>query len=457
MSATAFSGRRKKLREDIKDGAILFLGNHWSPRNYEANPYHFRQNSHLLYFSGVDLPGAALLILPNGDETLYTPKSDPDDVVWMGSGPTPSERAMMAGVQYVKDFSSLQGEITSLGSKGESVHYLPPYRADHKALISQLLGIAFDQVTQKASPSLSKAVMTLRSIKSEEEVGQIELALSITGLMYAAAKNATKPGIGESVIAGTIEGVALAYNRRQAFLPITTIRGEILHNTSYKNKLKEQDLLLIDSGAESPMGYASDITRTYPVSGRFTQQQREIYQIVLNAQLAVIDAAVPGVTNKELHFIAAGIIASGLVGLGLMKGNVDDIVQSGAHALFFPHGIGHMLGLDVHDMEDLGDMVGYTEGEERSKQFGLSFLRLAKKLEPGFVITVEPGIYFIPELIYRWKAKELFKQYIDYEAVGQYLEFGGIRIEDDILITKDRARVLGPGIPKTISEIEEGS
>jgi Xaa-Pro aminopeptidase len=251
-----------------------------------------------------------------------------------------------------------------------------------------------------------------------------------------------------------MQAKALELGRQQAFTPIVSVRGEVLHNHSYDNTLADGDLLLMDSGAESPHFYASDITRTLPVNGRFTDRQRGIYEIVLAAQMAVIHAASPTHDNKEMHRLAARTIAGGLTALGLMKGNPDDAVEVGAHALFFPHGIGHMMGLDVHDMEDLGDIVGYPEGEERSTQFGLAFLRMTRKLKPGYVITVEPGIYFIPALIDQWRADGKHTEFIDYDRVEEYKGFGGIRIEDDLLITDDGCRVLGPGIPKTVDEVE---
>jgi Xaa-Pro aminopeptidase len=294
-----------------------------------------------------------------------------------------------------------------------------------------------------------------RSIKSDVEIAEIEDALAVTDRMHRACMAAARPGIRECRLAGIIQEIALSSDRQQAYTPIVTVHGEVLHNHSYNNVLEEGQLLLNDSGAESSMYYASDITRTFPVSGRFTAIQAEIYQIVLRMQLATIGTIKPWISYRDVHLGACRILAEGFHTMGLIKGNPADAVEAGAHALFFPHGIGHMLGLDVHDMEDLGDIVGYRKRESRSDQFGLNALRLSRPLEPGFVLTVEPGVYFIPALIERWQRDRLHKDFIDYDKVSALRDFGGIRIEDNILVTSTGAHVLGPGIPKTIPEIEE--
>jgi Xaa-Pro aminopeptidase len=273
--------------------------------------------------------------------------------------------------------------------------------------------------------------------------------------MFRAAMAATRPELTEAAIAAELMKPAIAANRQLAFQPIVTVRGEVLHNESYANTLSAADMMVIDSGAESERWYASDITRSFPVNGRFEPAQRDIYEVVLAAQLAAITTASPGVTNRDVHLVAARTITSGLIDVGLMKGDAAAAVEAGAHALFFPHGIGHMLGLDVHDMEDLGDEVGYPEGESRSTQFGLNALRLARRLEPGFVVTIEPGVYFIPALIDRWRAEGRHADFIRYDKVQAFRGFGGIRIEDDVLITDSGSRVLGPGIPKSVSEVEQ--
>jgi Xaa-Pro aminopeptidase len=439
----------------VSKGAILLLGQDDAPRNYLANTYPFRPDSHFLYYVGTNLPGMATLLLADGSEVLLGPAEDPDDLVWHGPHPVLADHAREAGIGQTAEISTLAQTLSELRTKGEAVHYLSPYRADRALRLAELLGRSVAEVATGVSGELARAVVEQRSVKSEAEVAQIEEALGVTAWMYAAAMGMARPGITEAQVAGAMQGVALAHDRAQCFLPIVTIRGEVLHNNYYGNTLKDGDMLLVDSGAESPCFYASDITRTFPVSGRFSAEQKEIYQVVLNSQLAVIEAASPELTNKQLHLVAAKTIASGLTELGLMRGDPAEAVAQGAHALFFCHGIGHMLGLDVHDMEDLGDAVGYPKGEGRSAQFGLSFLRLAKKLKPGYVITDEPGVYFVPALIDRWAGEKKNEAFIDYEMVERFRHFGGVRIEDDLLITEKGCRVLGPPIAKTVVEIEE--
>ncbi len=454
MNASTFVARREFLRNSVKGGAILFLGQSHSPRTYLANPYPFRQSSHFLYYLGTSQPNLAAVILPDGEPFMFGPPLTPDDLVWHGPQASLADYAAEAGIQKHRDISTLEDFISGLQAKGTEIHYLPPFRGDQTLSLATVLGMPASEVGANASQALARAIVEQRSIKTKEEVAEIENALTITARMHTTAMAITQPGLREAEVAGAIQGVALSHDRAQAFLPIVSIRSEVLHNESYQNIMQEGDLLIIDAGAESPHFYASDITRTIPVKGRYTQDQKAIYQIVLNAQLAVIDAASPKVSNRDLHLIAARTITSGLKDIGLMKGDVEEAVSKGAHALFFCHGIGHMLGLDTHDMEDLGDVVGYPEDQKRSKQFGLSFLRLAKKLKPGFVITDEPGIYFIPSLIDRWTKEKKHQAFIDYAALDHYRSFGGIRIEDDLLITETGCRVLGPGIPKTINEVE---
>jgi Xaa-Pro aminopeptidase len=307
-----------------------------------------------------------------------------------------------------------------------------------------------------SSEALILEVVAQRSIKSTEEIGEMEKASLIAFEMHTAAMRAAKPGLYEREIAGLIEGIALSRGPGVSFPVILSIRGEILHNQFHGNLLKDGDMLINDSGAESEMHYASDITRTFPVNGIFSEKQRSIYEIVLKAQIESINAVSPGKKNKDIHLNCARIIANGLKELGLMKGDVAEAVDKGAHALFFPHGLGHMLGLDVHDMEGLGeDKVGYNETVERSDQFGLAYLRLAKTLHPGYVLTIEPGIYFIPQLIDKWKNENKLNQFIVYSEVDKYRDFGGIRIEDNVVVTDKGHRLIGKPIPKTVKEVEE--
>jgi len=364
------------------------------------------------------------------------------------------EMAREAGIETVEDISRLGVYLTKAGGQGLKIHYLPPYQATSLFRIAELLVIEPGEVTAGASKPLQEAIARQRNAKSEEEIAEIEYALSVSALMYATAMEKARPGVYEYEVAGAMQGVALAHNREQAYPPIVTIHGEVLHNHSYNNVLKDGQLILIDAGVESPRYYASDITRTYPVSGRLSAVQAEVYEIVLRSQLSAIEMIRPGADYKDVHMQVCRVMVDGLKAIGLMKGNTEDAVNAGAHALFFPHGLGHMMGLDVHDMEDLGDLVGYSKERRRSDQFGLRYLRLSRPLELGYVLTVEPGLYFIPALIDRWKQEKLQADFINYDKIEAFRSFGGIRIEDNVVVTRKGARVLGPGIPKTIADIE---
>lgn len=454
MDKSTWQSRRKTLRSAVDGGALLLVGQDETPRNYLANTYPFRQDSHFLYFVGVDQPGYAALVSPDGEEWLFGTPEHPDDLIWHGPHASLADHAATAGIGKVASFAELAPRLRALAAQGVELHYLPPYSAARTIRLAELLGRPVDAISAGASKALVSAVVAMRSRKSASEVAEIEEALGISKAMYEAAYPLVRPGRFEREIAGAMQGVALARDRAQSFNPIVSVRGEVLHNVSTANRLRAGQLLLVDSGTESVHYYASDITRTFPVSGTFTPEQRAVYETVLGAQQAAIAAAGPTLSNRDLHFVAAKRIAEGLKDLGLMKGAVDSAVEAGAHALFFVHGLGHMLGLDVHDMEDLGDAVGYPEGEARSSQFGLAFLRLARRLEPGFVVTVEPGIYFIPALMDRWQAEGRHRDFICYDRLGPFRGFGGIRIEDDLLITESGARVLGPPIPKSVLEVE---
>ncbi|HLP59467.1 MAG TPA: aminopeptidase P family protein, partial [Candidatus Deferrimicrobium sp.] len=423
---------------------------------YPANTYHFRQDSNFLYFFGLDKPGfAGLIDVEESKDYLYGEDFTIDDVIWMGPQPSVKELAEEVGVFHTGAPAQLSEKLKDAVSKNRKVHFLPPYRAENTIQLEKLLGISCSEMKANASVDLIKAVVEQRSVKSELEVNEIIAALDISSEMYAIIMDMAKPGIYEREIAGKIAGIVGAHGANISFPIILSIHGETLHNHSHHNLLKENNLLVADSGAELPLHYASDITRTFPVGGRFTPGQKEIYQVLLNAQLAAIEAIKPGIPYKDIHLNTSKVIAQGLKELGLMKGDIEVAVHEGAHALFFPHGLGHMLGLDVHDMEDLGEnYVGYDETVERSKQFGLAYLRLAKALKPGYVLTVEPGIYFIPALIDMWKEEKKFDQFIDYAKVEKFKGFGGLRIEDNVLVTGNGYRVLGQSIPKSITEIE---
>ena len=454
MNARTYSARRDALRTAVPDGAILIMGNDEAPRNYVDNPYPFRQDSHFLYYAAVNRAGLALLIDPDGLPVVFGMPEHRDDVVWHGPHKTLEDLSEAAGITEVADIGSLGERLAKLKAAGVKVHFLPPYRAQRRFSLARLLGLDPREVAAQTSVDLVRAVAAQRSVKEEVEIAEIEDAMAVTALMYRATMRGARAGLTEARVSAIHQMESVARDRGQAFSPIVTVAGEVLHNTSYANTLRDGDLLLVDSGTESSNYYATDITRTMPVSGRFTDQQREVYEVVLAANEAAIAAASPDRTNRELHLLAARTVVSGLKDIGLMQGNVDDAVEAGAHALFFVHGLGHMMGLDVHDMEDLGDVVGYERGEERSTQFGLAYLRLARKLEPGFVITIEPGIYFIPALIDRWRSDGMLRDFIRYDRLEAYSDFGGIRIEDDILITEKGSRVLGSAIPKSVTDVE---
>jgi Xaa-Pro dipeptidase len=428
-----------------------------SSANYLANTYTFRQDSSFLYYFGIDRPGfVATIDIDNNLETLYGDDCSLEESVWTGTQPKVSEYAEIVGVKRASNLEKLTDQLVTAIKKGRKILFLPQYRPENIIKLALIIGIEPARLSDYASEKFIKAVVTQRSFKSKEEIEEIDQAVDIAAKMHLSAMKMVKPEVDERKIAGIIEGVALSLGSGLSFQPIVSINGQILHNPYYENKLKDGKLLVNDSGAESLQHYASDITRTIPVGGKFTDKQKDIYEIVLNAELNAIKSAAPGVTNKDLHFQAAKEITEGLIKIGLMLGNAEDAVNAGAHALFFPHGLGHMLGLDVHDMEALGeDYVGYDESAQRSEQFGLNYLRLAKTLQPGFVLTIEPGIYFIPELIDMWKAQDKFPEFINYDMLQNYMDFGGVRIEDDILVTEDGCRVLGSKpIPKTVSEIE---
>lgn len=454
FSSETYKNRRTELVKDLTNkGLVLLAGNNELPMNYKGNTYRFRQDSNFLYFIGIDLPGLYVTIdTTNGETTLFGDDITVEDAVWTGALPKLTEWAERSGFSKVKPLNALS-EVLKKASK---IHYLPPYPAERKRFLSEVLNRPVSAIEQEYSLDLIKAVVKQRSIKSDKEIAQIEDTMNnVTSKYHIEAMKMALPGEYEYRIAGQIESTMLKHNCTPAFNIICSVRGEILHNVSYSNQLKDNQLLLVDSGAENQMHYATDITRTTPVGGKFSQQQKEIYNLVLAASEQSIATIKPGIPYKEIHLNAAKIMTRGLIELGLMQGNADEIVEAGAHALFFPHGLGHMMGLDVHDMEDLGENnVGYDESIKRSELFGTAYLRLARKLQPGFVLTVEPGLYFIPVLIDKWKSEKKFNEFINYQNINKYIGLGGIRIEDNVVVTGNACKVLGKPIPKSIKEIE---
>ncbi|MEI8006275.1 MAG: aminopeptidase P family protein [Bacteroidota bacterium] len=454
--SNVYTERRKKLRSEMSDGIALFLGNTDVAFNYPTNQYSFRQDSNFSYFFGLDHPDlAGLLDLDEGKDIIFGNDVDITDIIWMGKQPTIAEQAAKAGVSVTFPLIELTEYIGMAVAKGRKIHFVPTYRAETRVQLAGLLANDHLRIHDHASPELIRAIVKLRMVKDEHEVKEIEKMIDVAYIMHTTAMKMAKPGVIEQQIAGTIEGIALANAGPVSFPVILTINGQTLHNHYHGNVLSEGRMLVIDAGCENDLHYASDITRTVPVGGKFSQRQREIYEIVLKANMEAAKAVKPGVPFREIHLLAATEIAKGLTALGLMKGDPKEAVSKGAHTLFFPHGLGHPLGLDVHDLEGMGETyVGYDEEIKRSKEFGLGFLRFGRKLQPGFVMTIEPGIYFIPELIEIWKNENRNSEFINYDKVLTYLDFGGIRIEDDVLVTADGVRVLGRPIPKTVSEIE---
>ncbi|MDZ4682207.1 MAG: aminopeptidase P family protein [Saprospiraceae bacterium] len=451
-----YAARRKRLQQAIPSGIILLMGNEESPCNYADNVYPFRQDSNFLYFLGIDKPGlAAIIDIDAGKTILFGDDPDIMHIVWMGALPSMAELAAAAGGADTASYAQIESYLAEARSKGRFIHYLPPYRADNSIKLSRWLGISLDGLAAGASVPLIEAVVAQRSCKSDEEIAEMEKAVNTSGLMHLAAMKAARAGRKEYELVGLVESIARAGGGGLPYTVILSVNGQILHNHYYGNTLQSGQLVLGDFGADTAMHYAGDITRTFPVDQKFTARQKEIYQIVLDTEVAAIQSLKPGVRYLDVHLAASRHIAEGLKSLGLMKGDLDEAVAAGAHALFFPHGLGHMIGLDVHDMEDLGEnYVGYGNELIRSTQFGLRSLRLARTLEPGFVLTVEPGIYFIPELINLWRKENLHTEFINYDKLEAYFDFGGIRIEDNVLITTEGHRVLGNPIPKTLAEVE---
>jgi len=448
--------RRNRLKKDVGSGLILLLGNDEVGMNYAANTYHFRQDSTFLYFFAVDLPGlAALIDIDAGTETLFGDDLTVADIVWTGSQPTIADQAKSAAVAATAPMAELETRMADAIAQGRRVHFLKPYRTEHTLKITALLGIKPTLVASYRSEPLHKAVVAQRNIKSAAEVEEIEQAIGVSRQMYLTAMAAAKPGKYEYEVVSEIIRVAKANGYDHSFPIICSVHGETLHNHHHGNLMQAGDVMVLDSGVETPNKYASDITRTIPVGGTFTPQQRQVYEMVLRAQLAAIKAIKPGVKYRDVHLLASRSFATDLKAAGLMKGDVGEAVAAGAHALFFPHGLGHMIGLDVHDLENMGEQyVGYEPGVERSEQFGLGYLRLARALKPGFVLTVEPGLYFIPQLIDQWKAEKRHAAFINYKEVEKYRNARGFRIEDDVLVTRSGNRVLGPPIPKTVADVE---
>lgn len=458
FSKETYINRRKALKELVGNGLVIILGNNDSPANYPNNCYTFRQDSSFLYFFGAKRDGLAGAIdIDNDKEYFLGNDIDIDDIVWYGSVESIRDMADMVGVAQTAPFNKLTELVAQAKLTGQKIHFLPPYRHDHMILLEELLGIKPSQQKEASSMELIKAVVTLRSTKSDEEIKEIERACSIGFKMHTTAMKLAQPGVTEHFIGGTIDGIANALGDKVSFSSIVTMHGEILHGAPKMNYLEAGRLLLVDAGAETINNYCSDHTRTTPVSGKFTHRQRDIYTIVEQAHDLALKKAKPGVLWYDVHMDVCRLITNGLKDLGLMKGDTEEAVASGAHALFLPHGLGHMMGMDVHDMENLGQTyVGYDEEIQPSTQFGTASLRMGRRLQKGFVVTDEPGIYFIPDLIDNWKANNINSDFLNFDVIEKYKDFGGIRIEDDVLVTENGVRFLGKDIiPYHADDVEK--
>jgi Xaa-Pro aminopeptidase len=452
-----YINRRNALRNLMTSGVVLLLGHNESPVNYAGNTYRFRQDSNFLYFFGLNMPQLAGVIdIDEGTDCLYGDDPDIEDIIWSGDHPSMEQIAARAGISCVHPYRDLRIKLISDIRKGRKIHFTPPYRGDSKIVLSDLLGLRIGELNNYSSKKLVKSIVQLRSEKAPCEIEEIERACDTGYEMHTLAMRLCRPGIYEHQITGAMEGIAGAANGTVSFPSIQSQQSEILHNHAHDSILRAGNMLITDAGAETYMGYASDFTRTIPVDGTFTARQAEIYNIVLAANNLAQELARPNELYYNVHIAVAKLITEGLKNVGLMTGDVDEAVQCGAHALFFPHGLGHMMGLDVHDMEDLGEKyVGYDDEIQRSTQFGTAYLRLGRRLKKNFVLTVEPGIYFIPALIAKWKSEKINSAFINFSKVEDYIAFGGIRIEDDIVITDDGCRRLGKKrIPVTIDEVE---
>jgi Xaa-Pro aminopeptidase/Xaa-Pro dipeptidase len=454
FASEIYSARRRVLAEQL-NGVGLFPANPPSPTNYAHNPHPYVQDGCFAYYFGIPQPfllGA--LDFDSGESFLFGDDPTLDDLIWLGTSVRMREWAERSGVAQVLPLSGLSSWLNA-NRAGRAIHFAPPYRGAVVLQLSELLGLPPGAIAQNASMPLIRAIVAQREIKAPEEIAELESALAVTAEMHKTAMRFARPGVMEHEVSGKVEGIARAADLKLAYPVIFSAQGEVLHNDRHDRRLETGDLVVHDSGAASRRGYASDITRTLPVSGAFEARHRHCYDLVLRAQLAAIDACRAGTPYLSVHKLAARTLVEGLIEQGVFRGSAGEIVESGAYALCFQTGVGHQIGLDVHDMEALGeDHVGYDEGVSRSKLFGLRNLRMAKALKPGMAVTVEPGLYFIPALIDRWESEARHKDAIDYARVREFLPVHGIRIEDDVLITERGPRVLGPPIPKSVAEIE---
>lgn len=451
-----YQRRRAALRARTGSGVLLFLGNEASPINFSHNVYPFRQDSSFSYFFGLRMPRlAAIIDVDSGEEVLFGDEITPDDELWLGRQERLAQQAARVAIATVRPYADLEKVVLAARERKRALHFLPPCQAGTLLSLGQLVNLPVPELRQASSSALIRAVVALREIKDAGEIAQVESALAMTNSMHRAAMRMSRPGMWEREVVAEMRRLLACQGLQESYAPVFTKRKEGLHVQTYDLQLEAGDLVINDAGAASSLDYASDVTRTWPVDGRYSEAQREIYELLLQAQLAGIEAMRPGLRYLDLHLQVSVAIARGMVDLGFFRGDPQEIVAAGAHALCFPHGLGHQLGLDVHDMESFGeDWVGYDQSVTRRQQFGLSNLRLAKPLRAGMVVTIEPGIYFTPGLIDRWQAEGRHAEYIRYDRMQAYRGFGGMRIEDVVHVDVTGARVLGPPIPKTVDEVE---
>lgn len=430
---------------DGKRGIALFIGNTEAPAQYKDNCYKFRQDSTWLYFFGIDQPlYAAIIDLDNGNETVFANDVEIGDIIWMGPQPSVASVAASVGVEKSAPYTDLNAAVAKVLAEGRPVHFVKPSRYYNTMKIASLLGCGTDEVAGRFSLALTKAIISMRLVKEDCEIEAIDDACNLGYEMHTVARNSIVPGIIEQEIVGKMDGVTLSKGWGVSFPTILTQHGETLHNHLHDKIIEPGKLMVIDAGAESNVHYASDFTRTYPTSGKFTAKQREIYQIVCDCNEFAFSMTRPGISYREVHLKTMHLMLEELRALDIVRGDVQDMVEAGIAGLFMPHGLGHNMGLDVHDMEDYGEnYVGYDDDQSHSPQLGLGSLRMARKLVPGNVITDEPGIYFIPALIEKWKLEKTDQGFVNYSKLESYYDFGGIRLEDDVLVTADGARRLG--------------
>lgn len=455
-----YTSRRAQLKKLIKSGIIVLFGNNEAPVNGPANSYApFRQDSSFLYYFGQKRDGLVGIIdIDEDKEILIGNDIDIEDIVWFGSVDAVKDLATQVGVDHAAPMAELKNICDKAQKAGRKIHFLPPYRHDIQIQILDLLGIHPYKQKEAASLELINAVVEMRSVKTEEEIAELEAAAEIGYKMHTTAMRIARPGVTEKFVAGQIEGIANSYGSMVSFPIIFSQHGEIMHGGPSMKELEDGRLVLCDCGAENMNHYCSDNTRTFPINGKFTSQQLDIYNAVVEAHDKALELSRPGITYKEVHFAACRVIFDRMKEIGLAKGNTDDALAAGAHAMFLPHGLGHMMGLDVHDMEALGQIYVGFDAETRPNldQFGTNCLRMGRRLQEGFVVTDEPGIYFIPALIDEWRAKKHCADFLNFDKLDEYKNFGGIRIEDDILITKEGCRFLGKElIPYKANDVED--